>query len=82
MILAKQHQFLLHLLVYLNQQEHVLIYKHLPTLHFNLFKPVVTFLNLSIAYLSTSDFKLGKLTLLAKFDVSTPAAVFRYTFVA
>ena len=46
------------------------------------FKLVGTFLNLSISDLSTSDFKLVKSICLAKDDVSSLVALFKYIFVA
>ena len=68
--------FLLHRLVYLNQQEQVSIYQHLIYLLFKLFKLVGRFFNFSISDLSTSDFKWAKSGFLAKEDVSTPVAFF------
>ena len=68
--------FLLHNLVYLNQQEQVLIY----LLYFS--NCLNYLVHLSISNLSTSDFKLAKSTFLANFYESTPAAFFKSTFVA
>ena len=45
-------------------------------------KLVGTFFNLSISYLSISDFKLAKSTFLANFDVSTIVAIFKSALVA
>ena len=64
---------MLHHLVYLNQQEQVLVYQHLNYLSTVLFKSlklVGTFFNLSISDLFTSDFKLAKSVVLAKSDIS------------
>ena len=47
-----------------------------------LLKPLGTFFNLSISYLSTSGFPLVKSVLLPKLDKSTPAAFFKSVFVA
>ena len=69
--------FLLHHLVYLNQQEEVLIYLHLIfTLLLQLLKLLRTFFILSVPNISTLDFKLAKSTLFANFDLSRPAAFF------
>ena len=48
----------------------------------NFLNEVVLFFNLSISNLSTSDFKLAKSACLPNFDVSTPAAFFKSTFVS
>ena len=42
----------------------------------------VIFFTFAISNLSTSDFKLAKSTFLAKDDVLTPVAVFKFIFVA
>ena len=49
---------------------------------FKLFKLIGTFFNLSICNLSTSDFKLVKLTFLRNFDTSTPVAFIKPAFIA
>ena len=55
---------------------------HLSTLLFKLFKPIGTFFDLSISNLSTSDFKVAKSVLLAKYDGSTGAAFLKSVFIA
>ena len=74
--------FLLHHLVYLNQQEKVLIYQHLIYLLYSstCLNYLVYFFNLSISNLSSSDFKLVKSTFLANLDASTSVAFFKSTF--
>ena len=71
-------------LIYLYQQEQVLIYQHLIHLLslFKFLKVFSIFLNLSISNLSTSDFKLAKSVFLAKSDASAPVSFFKSPFVA
>ena len=51
------------------------------TLRFNLPKPLGIFFNSLNSNLSTSDFKLDKSVFLAKDDLSTPVASFKFVFV-
>ena len=53
---------------------------NLSTLVFKLFTPIVTFSNISISNLSTSDFKLSKSTFLVHFDVLTSVASLKSAF--
>ena len=81
LIWALYTSFLLHHLIYLNQQEQLLMRQHL-TLLLKLLKLVDTFFKLLISNLSTLDFKLAKLTFFANYDVSTPVAFLKSAFVA
>ena len=55
---------------------------NLSTWLFKLFKVVGISFSLSISNLSTSDFQLGKSTVLAKNDALTPVAFFKSAFAA
>ena len=75
--------FLINHLVYVNQQEQVLIYQHLIYLFFfRLLKLLGTFFNLSISNLSILDLKLDKSNFIADFDESTPIVSFKSAFFA
>ena len=51
------------------------------SLLFKLIKLLGTFFNLLISNLSTSDFKLAKLTFFAKSDVATSVAFFKFDLI-